>query len=341
MKKRAFLIAIILIIAFGFFLRIYNLSTQSYWIDEGYTINAVEAIKTHGYPLLDSGKIYSGQYLPNYLTALSTFIFGNTEFAYRFPSVLFGSATILLVFFLAKKLFNSDVGYIASIVTALSTWEITWSRQARGYAALHFFYLLTAYFVWELCQKFTTKKFIFFTLASLLAYLSHPIGAISFPLGLLMIASRYINKTNLKQIWLTIKETKKTSLPLVVVILAVLLFLQKTLFLFVDRMFNKSFNLSDSYLSFLLSTYPIILGCALISIIYLFIKKTERNQGWFFLILLALPLLAIVNATEILHFRYLFFLFPMLIILFAFALERTVSLIFPLPTKYLVMIILT
>ena len=50
-------VLLVILIAVGFFLRVYKLGYQSYWIDEGFTYMQMEAVHKHGYPLLESGVV--------------------------------------------------------------------------------------------------------------------------------------------------------------------------------------------------------------------------------------------------------------------------------------------
>lgn len=82
------------------------------------------------WPLLYFNKF--GDYyiiLPMYLAGLSTYLFGITEFAVRFPAALFGSLVIFPLFWLAKNTFNSKyTGYIAAILIAITPWHWVLSR---------------------------------------------------------------------------------------------------------------------------------------------------------------------------------------------------------------------
>lgn len=75
-----------LIILGGSFLRLFQLSQQSYWMDEGYTINAIISQLEHGTrgfaSVLDSGHTY---FCPLYCTptALITQFLGQNPFTYR------------------------------------------------------------------------------------------------------------------------------------------------------------------------------------------------------------------------------------------------------------------
>ena len=74
-------------------------------------------------------------------------LFGETEFAYRLPSVLFGTLTIPLIFFFARNItISSRAALVAAFLTAFLMVEIAWSRQARMYQPFQFFYILTLYF---------------------------------------------------------------------------------------------------------------------------------------------------------------------------------------------------
>src|SRR5258708_2521385 len=70
-----------------------------------------------------------------YLDVLPIKIFGLNEFAVRFPSALFGSLTVLIVFFLVKRIFYQSqfkewYGLTVSLLLAISPWHIMLSRAA-------------------------------------------------------------------------------------------------------------------------------------------------------------------------------------------------------------------
>src|SRR3989338_5633022 len=80
-RKILFWGLILALIGYGLFLRVYGLGEQSLWIDEGYTINASQAILERGIPQLDSGKMYSGWMLSTYMTAGAMKVFGFDPFS--------------------------------------------------------------------------------------------------------------------------------------------------------------------------------------------------------------------------------------------------------------------
>lgn len=169
-------IALVLIFLLGLFLRIYQLGNVpvGFHRDEAF-------LGYNAYSILQTGKDITGHFLPlnlesflfspaGYSYASIPFIalFGLSEFAVRFPSALFGSLTILIVYFLTKKIFTgfqiSDlrfkknhqtiqsspyilhpISYIpltASALLALSPWHINLSRVATENVLVVFFITL-------------------------------------------------------------------------------------------------------------------------------------------------------------------------------------------------------
>ena len=69
--------------------------------------------------------------LPMYLSGLSTYLFGITEFAIRFPAALFGSIAVFPVFSLANLLTNKRIiGIFSSLMIAISPWHLVLSRSS-------------------------------------------------------------------------------------------------------------------------------------------------------------------------------------------------------------------
>jgi len=217
MRTKLFLFFLIII---GFFYRLYGLDANySFWTDEEHVAIFSRAILERGKPVLANGYstgIY--QWLQYWASAVSAKIFGLNEFAIRLPSVFFGVLTIWAVYLLAKELFvNSSTSavrrqrlcrrreeslrlrpapsgaglhsgppsevFVPLVAAALTTFlniEILWSRQARPYQALQFFYLLGAWFIYKLTkeEKFNWRYFLGFFAIGILASLMHGLGLV-------------------------------------------------------------------------------------------------------------------------------------------------------------------
>ena len=145
-RPDGWLFSVLLITLYGFILRIYNLGYQSFWYDEGYSVNAALCMLERGLPILPSGHFYSTGILNTSLIASSIGLFGVNEFSARLPSVLFGVLIIPLVFFFVKRIGGKRLALLTAFLVTFSMLEIAWSRQARMSQQLQFFYILSLYF---------------------------------------------------------------------------------------------------------------------------------------------------------------------------------------------------
>ncbi len=137
-----------LIFLLAFSLRIWQIDKIPTFISDEASIgyNAYSILKTGkdewGKSLPLAFKSFGEYKLPVYIyTAVSSIaVFGLNEFATRFPSVLFGSLTVLLVFFLTKEILSPKategkqylylISLLASVLLAISPWHIQASRMA-------------------------------------------------------------------------------------------------------------------------------------------------------------------------------------------------------------------
>ncbi|MCG2691566.1 glycosyltransferase family 39 protein, partial [Microgenomates group bacterium] len=133
-------ICLILIFLLAVALRFYQLGQ----VPSGF-VNDEAAFGYNAYSLLKTGKDEFGKAWPTifrsfgegklpvyvYLTMPSVLIFGLNEFAVRFPSALFGSLSVLLIYFLVKK-FSKDKLWplLTALVLATMPWHIHFSRAA-------------------------------------------------------------------------------------------------------------------------------------------------------------------------------------------------------------------
>lgn len=103
------------------------------------------ALGYNAYSLLHTGRDEYGKFLPvvlrsfddykpalySYLIIPFIFIFGLTIQAVRMPSILFGIATVVVVFFLFDDLFNNKkLSFLIAFLLAISPWHIQFSRIA-------------------------------------------------------------------------------------------------------------------------------------------------------------------------------------------------------------------
>lgn len=121
----------------GGYLRLHNLGGQSFWLDEAFSVVHAQAILHHGYPLLSTGQA-SWTYFPvHYLMAAGLAGHADLHTGARMASALAGTLLIPVFFWFNWRLTGSrPQALLAALLLAFLTYEIAWSRQARGYVIL-------------------------------------------------------------------------------------------------------------------------------------------------------------------------------------------------------------
>jgi len=81
-----------------------------------------------------------------WLMSLSYQVFGINNFALRLCSAVFGVLSLIVVFYLGKKLYNSYVGFLSAIILGTFTTFFLFARHAMTDVPLVFFILASIYF---------------------------------------------------------------------------------------------------------------------------------------------------------------------------------------------------
>ncbi len=168
-RKHIILFAILIL---GAFFRFYRLGTDpaGFHQDEvSQAYNAFSILETgkdrygEDYPILFRS---FGSYQPSvytYITPIFIYFFGNTIFAARFTSALFGTliivVTYLIVKIISKKQYSEKLALMSSFVVAFSPWAIHFSRRVvEGNLGL-FFFLLAFYLLLKSIKKIVFLPF--------------------------------------------------------------------------------------------------------------------------------------------------------------------------------------
>ena len=143
-KLKQFKYLLILILLIGTLLRTYNLSSESLSFDEAVTISFLTE-----HPDSDFGNP------PFYYSFLDfwTKLFGDSEFSIRFPSVIFGLLSILVLYYLASSLFNKRIALLSAIILAVNPFHIFFSQQARMYSLFSLFSLLSLFYFFKILKE--------------------------------------------------------------------------------------------------------------------------------------------------------------------------------------------
>jgi len=188
LSKHADALCILTILAFSalFFV---NLGNGPLWVDDEQTYSqwAFHMFKTGDYMtpwafgdlLMWIGK----PPLFMWLMSLAYQVFGVTNFAARFWSAAFGTLSLVLVFYLGKKLYNVHVGFISALVLGTFTTFYVFARHAMLDVSFVFFILASIYFLLlsektESANRYVALSGMFFGLA----FMTKQIGAFLIPL---------------------------------------------------------------------------------------------------------------------------------------------------------------
>jgi 4-amino-4-deoxy-L-arabinose transferase-like glycosyltransferase len=119
---------------FAFWLRVYALSSQSYWLDEAWTLYFAGISLTDLWHWLRTEELHPPLYFPliNFWVRLA----GNSEFSTRFISVIFSTMTIPLTYRLGRALGSGWVGIITALLVAIAPYQIWHGQDARNYSML-------------------------------------------------------------------------------------------------------------------------------------------------------------------------------------------------------------
>lgn len=168
--KRKEIVSLTFVLLFAFFLRIYSLGLPNLWIDETISSMASLNILEKGFPVLDSGIIYSRALLFHYTQAgfilLGKIFSGNMDFFTRLPSVFFGLLTIVLGYFIGKEYsIDKKKAWISVLVVALFlgvfSFEVFYSRQARFYQLFQLLFFASLFFLYK---SKSNPKFLYISL---------------------------------------------------------------------------------------------------------------------------------------------------------------------------------
>lgn len=176
-KYREFVfLGFILLIAIG--LRFYNISYESYWLDE--VISVERSSKPFGVFIRDFPKDIRSDNNPpvyNILLYVWMFLFGFGEGATRTLSGLLGIISIFLIYLVGRTLYSSKVALLGAFLLSVSLVHIQYSQETRAYSMLIMMSLLSCYFFIKAVKERKTFGYFFSTV--ILIY-THVLGVLVF-----------------------------------------------------------------------------------------------------------------------------------------------------------------
>ncbi len=118
----------------AFALRVYRLDSQSYWIDEAWTLRFAHMPWAELWRWLSTEELHPPLYFP--LMHLWVSLIGDTEFATRFVSAGVSLLAVPLTYRLGATLGDRRLGLIAALLMAVAPFQVWHGQDARNYAML-------------------------------------------------------------------------------------------------------------------------------------------------------------------------------------------------------------
>lgn len=320
----------------GIYLRFWRINDVSLWIDEGFSILAAKGILAHGIPKLPSGELYNRDYFFTYPLAIFIGFFGFDPFnpwSARLLSSILGIGSIWLIYGIGQRVFTSPwVGVLASFFTAISTWEIAWSLQARMYMELQFFFLLILLLVFSYLNTNKNSYLALIAIFTVAAFFTHKLGIVITALlatifillycthAIQTIAKTPVKYSRLKYL-LQQDFNYVKKLPL---------YIQLTLIITICVLVYLAWNIVNNQLiilapiplnfqQFMWQQYALLLIISAIGTVLALLILPHKNRILTLALAYLIPFEIIAIFVSRQEFRYIFFFFPILFLLASYA----------------------
>ena len=169
--KENYLLLLILVVAT--ILRLYNINYQSVWLDEIHTL--IEADPIYNWSEFYNSLLMSDPHPPLYFALVKVLFgfFGHTAAVVRVFSAVIGIVGVYSIYLLGKEIKNKRLGLISAALLAVNYFHIYYSQEARMYAMLFLFTVISFYRLVVLVKKQTIINAIWFGVATGLLVQSH------------------------------------------------------------------------------------------------------------------------------------------------------------------------
>jgi uncharacterized membrane protein len=161
------------ILLLAFVLRLFYLSHESIWLDEGISIAMA---KLNFAQLIDKSVIDSFPPLYYLLLHYWMLLLGDSELSVRFLSLVFSVASIVVSYQLTKYLWQEKVALITAFLLAISVFHIDYAQEARMYSLLTFLSVSSFYFFLKWKDSAAKKWMFLLFLINLLFLYTHTLA---------------------------------------------------------------------------------------------------------------------------------------------------------------------
>jgi mannosyltransferase len=313
------------IVLIGTLLRFHAIGQKNIWVDEGVSIALARLDWYNFVRILWRHEANMTLY---YLFLRAWLSFGISEGYIRTLSALFGIATIPALFVLGRRIFDTRVGLIASLLLAINAYAIRYSQEARSYCLYPLLCVLSTIYFLKFLQEPTRQNRIAFVVFSVMAVYSH------FFAGLLLLAQ-----------WISVRLLDRKHVPaginrvwrqIGILVAPLIIFIASTgvgVLRWVPRpgladLRNCVLFLTGNGGTALMVLYLISIAAALVFGMKRRLSRPLAFESWryaFLLLWLAFPILFVFLISQLkplFVIRYFVFTIPALVILAAAGLAR-------------------
>ncbi|HEY8686586.1 MAG TPA: glycosyltransferase family 39 protein, partial [Chloroflexota bacterium] len=175
--RRPEMYAVTFVTVIGLFTAFFSLTGHGLWGDEVWSASWSQQ---QAWPQTFS-RFLSPPDLPlNFLLVQLSTTFGQSEFWVRLPSALLGAATCPVLFLLGRTVYGAATGVCAAVLLAVAPYHVWYAQDARPYAPLALYAVLSLYFFVRLLQRPSVGSAIGFMVVTTLDMYNHLFGV--FPL---------------------------------------------------------------------------------------------------------------------------------------------------------------
>jgi len=344
---------IIIAIAVSIFLRIYNLEQKNPWFDEIYSwkisnLTFTEIIFKTGQDI----------HPPLYYFTLKIWmsIFGDSLFAIRMLSVMFGLLSMFFIFKICKIIFNDNLPVLLVLLLyAVSPLNIYYSQEVRMLNMNLFLCLGSVYFFILNLKSYNLRNSIFYCLFSFLSFYTHYFALLIFITQILIIFFEFRSNTIDKNKFKT--YLKIFSVPVILYIpwipyfitqitkgqpwrtsMSFIEILESVYKYFKEIFFSPYVHFEDKFVYWFSTVLTVIIMLVFLIRVIKFYKSDSKNDRVLFYVslLFLIPLLIallISMKQSILLSRYLSIIVPYLLI-------AKVALYFKMKMKYKIYVLI-
>ena len=141
---------LIIILITGTLLRFADLTGESIWVDEGRSMSLAK---------MPVSEIISQNANDNHPPGYSIFlhfwikVFGAGVFSGRFPAVLSGIGSILMIYLITRKFFSESGAFYTGLFLSFSVFHVQYAQEIKTYAPAAFLTLLSFYTFFQIRER--------------------------------------------------------------------------------------------------------------------------------------------------------------------------------------------